>query len=76
MQGRAVERAKEMDRSGKMAFRRFAEMGFSKIESQHKSQHDKKRQTKNKSHTTPMKIADTLSETREEKRAQLGTAHR
>lgn len=49
--------------------RRFAEMGFSKIESQHKSQHAKKRQTKNKSHTTPMKIADTLSDLRKAKRS-------
>lgn len=39
----------------------FAEMGFSKIESQHKSQRAKKRRTKYKSHTTPKKIADTLS---------------
>lgn len=50
-----------------MAFVGFTEMGFSKIESQHKSQHAKKRQTKNKSHTTLMKIADTLSELRKAK---------
>lgn len=39
-----------------------AEMGFSKIESQHKSRLAKKRQTKYKSHTTLKKIADTLSD--------------